>query len=241
VVEADSPDVEPRTLLQTLEALRAAVGDPKGSVVLTPAQITELVQHQPRDLAEYRLARIAEWSQKRYRIDRRFVNLTLLIDQGEDAQGARWAATESRRFTDLRDVVKERRDDPALVLLGAPGSGKSTLLRRFQLDTAMDTLRDGEDRVTFFVSLNSYKIDSGRPRGWLNVEWMGRYPDLPGLDALLAGGKVVLLLDAVNEMPHRGPADYHERVGLWRDFIQSIVPKGNRALFSCRSLDYSTR
>ena len=222
------------------EADPVVEADSPGSVVLTPAQITELVQHQPRDLAEYRLARIAEWSQERYRIDRRFVNLTLLIDQGEDAQGARWVAPESRHFTDLRDVVKERRDDPVLVLLGAPGSGKSTVLRRFQLDTAADTLRGGEDPVTFFVSLNSYKIDSGEPGEWLNAEWMRRYPDLPKLDELRAEGKVVLLLDALNEMPHRTPADYHQRVGQWRDFIQSIVPQGNRALFSCRSLDYST-
>ncbi len=239
VIVADIPDAETHTLPEMMAALRAAVCEPKGSVALTPAQISELVQHKPRDLTEYLLARIADWSQPRYQIDRRFVSLTLLIDQGEDAQGVRWAAPESRRFTDLREVLKTRADDPALVLLGAPGSGKSTLLRRFQLDTAADTFRDGDNPVTFFLPLNAYKIDSGKPREWVNAEWMRLYPDLPKLDALLAQGKVLLLLDAINEMPHATTADYHQRVGLWRDFIQSIVSQGNRALFSCRSLDYS--
>ncbi len=240
VIEANIPGAKPSGLTEVLEGLRAAVCDPRGLITLSTDQLNRIIRHQPRDLTEYRLTRIAEWSQPRHQIDHRFVNLTLLTDQEELAQGVRWAAPGSCRFTDLRDVVKERPDDPALVLLGAPGSGKSTLLRRFQLDTATDTLRAKEDRVSFFVSLNRYKIDFDEPREWLNAEWMRLYPDLPKLDAQLARGKVVLLLDAINEMPHATIAHYHERVGPWRDFIQSIVPKGNRALFSCRSLDYSS-
>jgi formylglycine-generating enzyme required for sulfatase activity len=207
------------------------------------AELPGVKIHKPGDIKEYLEARIAEWSQPRYQIDTRFVNLTLLLDQGEDAQGARWAAPEGRRFDDLREVLKARPDDPALVLLGAPGSGKSTLLRRFQLDTAEDTLRGGQnqddDLVTFFLPLNSYKRDSGNPRDWVNAEWTRLYPGLPRLEELLGAGRVLLLLDALNEMPHASPADYHHRVGLWRDFIQSITRQGNRALFSCRSLDYS--
>ncbi len=94
ITVADFPDAAPRTLPETMKALLAAVRDPKGSVTLTPRQVTQIVREfKPRNLTEYRLARIAEWSQPRYQIDRRFVSLTLLIDQGEDAQGARWAAT----------------------------------------------------------------------------------------------------------------------------------------------------
>jgi hypothetical protein len=51
--------VEPRTPPQTLAALEAAVRDPKGSVAVAPAQITELLQYKPRDVTEYLLARIA--------------------------------------------------------------------------------------------------------------------------------------------------------------------------------------
>ncbi|HKF48288.1 MAG TPA: SUMF1/EgtB/PvdO family nonheme iron enzyme [Terracidiphilus sp.] len=239
LIEANIPGAKPEGLPELLEGLRAAVCDPSGLITFSADQLAQIVRHQPRDLTEYRLTRIAEWSQPRFQIDRRFVSLTLLTDREEQAQGVRWAP-ERGRFTDLRDVVKERPDDPALVLLGAPGSGKSTLLRRFQLDTATDTLRAGDDRVSFFVSLNRYRIGCDEPREWLSAEWMRLYPDLPRLDVQLARGKVVLLLDAINEMPHADMAHYHERIGPWRDFIQSIVPKGNRALFSCRSLDYSS-
>ena len=49
---------------------------------------------------------------------------------------------------------------------------------------------------------------------------------------------MLLLLDGLNEMPHRDPADYQARIGRWRLFLQQM-PAGNRAVLSCRSLDYS--
>lgn len=229
---------EERTLPQALDALLKTVHDPKASIALTSQQIKEIVQHKPADLTEYRLGRIAEWSEPRYQLDNRFINLTLLIDQGEDAQGVRWQAQEHRRFNDLRDILKEFSDNPALVLLGAPGSGKSTLLRRFQLDDAIDRLRDDGEGLSFFIQLNNYR-DGSSPRDWLNTEWKRRYPTLPPFNQLLDEGKLLLLLDALNEMPHRSPAEYHEKVGLWKAFIQEIVPAGNRVILSCRSLEYS--
>ena len=39
-------------------------------------------------------------------------------------------------------------------------------------------------------------------------------PNLPSLDDLLAQGRVLLLLDALNEMPHRSAQEYAERVDL---------------------------
>ncbi|MBE2269342.1 MAG: SUMF1/EgtB/PvdO family nonheme iron enzyme [Anaerolinea sp.] len=232
---------ERRTVPEAFAALQAAICEPKGSVALAPEQIKQLIEHKPADATEYRLARVAEWSQPRYALDNRFVNLTLLVDQGEDAQGQRWINPhENRRFNDLRDVLKEKVDDPALVLLGAPGSGKSTLLRRLQWDDAADHLcgRAGDDKLSFFVALNSYR-DTSKPRQWLADEWKRRYPDLEPLDELINTGRMLFLLDALNEMPHRNVGEYHERVELWRDFIQEVTRTGCRAIFSCRSLDYS--
>ena len=77
---------------------------------------------------------IDRWSQPRYALDKRFVHLTLLLDQGEEAQGLRWSP-QARTFQDLREVLAAV-PDPALVLLGPPGAGKSTLLRHFELDNA---------------------------------------------------------------------------------------------------------
>ena len=42
----------------------------------------------PLDLAAYHLGRIAAWSLPRYRLNQRFVALSLLVDQGEDANNA---------------------------------------------------------------------------------------------------------------------------------------------------------
>jgi len=111
----------PRAFADLLEAVR----DPTGSIAFTLEQIKQLSDHVPTDSAEYHLTRIAAWSQPRYALDKRFVQLTLLIDQGEDVQGVRWQHVEQRRYSDLREVLIERADDRALVLLGAcAGRGK---------------------------------------------------------------------------------------------------------------------
>ena len=224
----------PRAFADLLEAVR----DPAGSIAFTVEQIKQLSDHVPTDSTEYHLTRIVAWSQARYALDKRFVQLTLLIDQGENAQGVRWQNVEQRRYSDLREVLAERSDDRALVLLGAPGAGKSTLLRRLQMDSAIDSLRKDNQHVTFFIQMNHYRVDSGSPRAWLAVEWTQQYPTLPPLDTLLRERRVLLLLDALNEMPHKSTADYHERVELWRQFIVTLE-SGNRVVFSCRSLDYS--
>ncbi len=224
-------------------ALRSDAGD---AITLTTTEAVELARHKPEDWREWRLGRVAEWSQPRYRLDGRFVGLTLLIDQGEESVQGRWAAKEER-YDDLGALLAGV-GDPAIVVLGPPGGGKSTLLRRLELDTAIAGLRgeaDGE-RVTFFVSLNTYAPSRPgdpppAPGEWLAAQWSARNPALPALDDLLAEGRVTLLLDALNEMPAASEKDFRERVQLWKAWLQHLVATrpGNRAVFSCRSLDYS--
>src|SRR5262249_1905181 len=78
--------------------------------------------HAPRTLEEDPAGRWAEWSQPRYALDKRFTRLTLLLDQGLDAQQGRWQA-QPRSFQDLRDVLAQA-PEPAMVVLGPPGCGK---------------------------------------------------------------------------------------------------------------------
>ncbi|MHB8626984.1 MAG: SUMF1/EgtB/PvdO family nonheme iron enzyme [Aggregatilineales bacterium] len=238
IAAPESPKPDPPIRRSDFADLLETVHDPAGSIAFSLDQIKQLAEYSPADRAEYHLTRIAAWSQPRYVLDKRFVRLTLLIDQGEKAEGMRWQSQEQGRFADLREVLSARADDRALVLLGAPGSGKSTLLRRLQLDSAIDSLRRNDDRLTFFIPLNGYRSENGLPREWLNREWTRQYSHLPTLDTLLREGRTLLLLDALNEMPNSGPTDYHDRVDLWRQFLATLEP-GNRVVFSCRSLDYS--
>lgn len=233
---------EAGTLPDSMQALLNAVRDPEYTVVLSLDKAHGIKDHRPGNLTEFRLGRIAEWSLPRYYLDKRFVNLTLLLDKGEH-ESQRWHRADEFRFDDLRDVLEKTREYPVVALLGAPGSGKSTLLRRLQLDHSIDRLRDDGDQGSFFVQLNGYRARANgelpEPREWLNACWAALYPQLPSLEKLLQRGRALLLLDALNEMPHKNTADYHHLVGLWRALAQDASREGNRVIFSCRSLDYS--
>ena len=255
-----APTVVDRTVPETLAALADVVRGGTRTVVLTAEQVRAAASHRPADVRDYRLGRVAEWSQPRYRLDGRFVALTLLVDQGEEAASGRWAAKQER-YDDLGKLLAAV-PEPAVVLLGPPGSGKSTLLRHLELDVAIGALRAGEARakrraenkrgegdgspVTFFIQLNQYKPDRPgdplpAPGDWLAARWAERYPDLPALDHLLADGRMILLLDALNEMPAASEREFRDRVGLWKDWLVRLaeVRPGNRVVFTCRTLDYS--
>ena len=223
----------------------ALIDDTGETVVLTPEEAAELAREKPADLRRHRLGRIAEWSQPRYRLDGRFVGLSLLIDQGEDAVTGRWQASEER-FDDLRSLLAAQ-DAPVAVVLGPPGAGKSTLLRRLELDSAIAALRgEGPEVVTLFVPLNTYASEDPEaspppPQDFLAQRWARRNPELPSLDQLLAEGRMLLLLDALNELPAAGEADFRKQVTRWKSWLQRLAADhpGNRVVFSCRALDYS--
>ena len=245
----------PRVCRSRWRALRTVVLDETAGATLSPAQVQQIIEHRPGDLETYRLGRIAEWSQPRYRVDGRFVALELLVDKGEQSAAGRWAAQEER-FDDLGRLLAEL-TEPAIVVLGPPGAGKSTLLRRYELDTAIRALAHGangngaerstEPPITFFVPLNHYRparlgAPAPAPEEWLAERWAARYPDLPyPCRTCSSAGRMVLLLDALNEMPLPSEVAHREAVGLWKDWLLRLTSDmpGNRVVFSCRSLDYS--
>ncbi len=191
---------------------------------------------------------VKQLSGPRYQLDDRFVQLTLLLDQGVDALGPRFVAEGDReKYHSLGTLLSEAGEN-AFVLLGKPGSGKTTLLRRLQLERAWSALdspgRSAAGPIPFFVTLNAYR--SGRPGQpppappeWLAEAWELRHREMPTFHSLFSRGKFLFLLDGLNEMPHLDKADYRERVGWWQQFVEQSVRSGNTIVFSCRNLDYS--
>jgi formylglycine-generating enzyme required for sulfatase activity len=185
-------------------------------------------------------------SAPRYELDRRFVRLTLLLDQGPEATGTRFVTDAQRpKFDSLAELLATI-DERAAVLLGRPGSGKTTLLRRLELERAWAELQAGagDGPMPFMVSLAGYRAADPRqpppdPAAWLAGEW-GRYrPNLESFEAYFRHGKLLLLLDGLNEIPHRDRDDYRDRVEQWRAFLPGAIACGNTVVFTCRSLDYS--
>ena len=99
-------------------------------------------------------------------------------------------------------------------------------MRRLELEVAQRGLTDPEQPITFFIQLNQYK---GRrhepppdPETWLDERWSARHPELPPLPELLKTGRMILLLDALNEMPTPNTPALHEAVLGWKDFLDRV-------------------
>jgi class 3 adenylate cyclase/formylglycine-generating enzyme required for sulfatase activity len=205
----------------------------------------EPAPRRPADLEQYLLSRVVEWSKPRWQLDARFVQLSLLVDRGEDVDDERWRLSE-QALGDVGDLL-EGVPQPALVILGPPGSGKSTILRRLEMEISQRGLHPGaaDGLVPFLVELNLFAPEEGdafpAPEAWLGRLWADRYPDLPPLDALIASGRLLLLLDGLNEIPTGGEAATRRCIRRWKVFLERTVTRspGNRFVFSCRSLDYS--
>jgi len=233
-----------RSIGDLIDAVRQVAADDKHVACLTTAEAIRVAANKPQNLEEHRIGRVAEWCQPRFRIGEHFVNLSLLVDQGEHVAADRWLPGE-HHFADMREVLDEV-PDPALVLLGAPGSGKSTLLRRLELEANVEALRGCSDFVTCFASLNHFRpaapgAPAPDPLAWLSDQWRARFPELPGIESLIEDRRVLFLLDGLNEMPHAGEAQYRELVLTWKRFLCDVVGRrsGNRAVVACRSLEYS--
>jgi len=95
----------------------------------------------------------------------------------------------------LRNYVQQGK----VLLVGKPGSGKSTVLQRFRWEWASEALKDGDRPIPVLVQLRSDRsileaICAGFRQAKLRVS-----PE--DVDDLLLDGKLLLLLDGVNEMP----------------------------------------
>ncbi|MEZ2301004.1 MAG: HEAT repeat domain-containing protein [Microcoleus sp.] len=106
--------------------------------------------------------------------------------------------TKIDRLEVISGIRKYLRDGNVL-LVGKPGSGKSTVLQRFRWELAREALKDGDRPIPILVQLRSDRsivqaICAEFRQAKLRVS------DTE-VDDLLLDGKLLLLLDGVNEMP----------------------------------------
>lgn len=188
---------------------------------------------RPTNLAEHALSRIALWSGPRHRLHDRFVSPWLAIQRDAGAH-------DDIRCRSLDEALR-RIPSPSCMLLGAPGAGKTTALKHFDLETSLAFVRGRTDRLTFFVELHTCRGASD-PWSWLRARWSARNPDLPDLAALMAQGRVTLLLDGLNELAGPDAVAVYAHTLAWKQFIHGTLHDhpGCRAVITCRGHAYST-
>jgi len=130
---------------------------------------------------------------------------------------------------DLRQAVAEHR---RIVLLGDPGSGKTVTLWRLAYDYAFAAQADAQAPLPLLIPLGGY-TDDGPFDAYL-ARHLG--PLAPHIETYLASGRLVLLLDGLNEMPQAG---YAGRVGRIGDVLDRYPDEA--VVVTCRALDYVIR
>lgn len=209
---------------------------------LTPGEREAIATYQPRTMDEYLLCRIGSW-QDRDPFDQSFVDLSLFLDD-DGVPGITPPYDVGRTFHSL-EVALADLTAPLLVVVGDPGSGKTTLLAHLEQEVAAESLRGSGETVPMVVRLAELPVPWAQNpqilRDWLDTLWAARNQHLPRLAEFVAAGRLLLLLDGLNELPHADRAAYAAYVALWRECAHELIAEhpGNRVVFSCRTLDYT--
>jgi len=95
----------------------------------------------------------------------------------------------------LRKYVQQGK----VLLLGKPGSGKSTVLQRFRWELALEALNEGDRQIPVLVQLRSDRSILEAICAEFRQAKLRVCPE--EVDDLLLDGRLLLLLDGVNEMP----------------------------------------
>ncbi len=145
------------------------------------------------------------------------------IDHSLDAEKGKTVKTES--LDELRDGLRDYR---RVALIGDPGAGKTTTLERLAYEYASTAADESDEPYTeplpLFVRLGAYTGEDFAQ--FLEASFGG----LQLKDYL--PGRLVLLLDGLNEMP---PA-YHDKIDAWLRANPDVA-----VIVSCRKLDYVER
>jgi formylglycine-generating enzyme required for sulfatase activity/class 3 adenylate cyclase len=168
-----------------------------------------------------RAPRAALRSARRARVD--YVEL---ISTGEDIKPV--------KLDDIRSALLRY---PCIIMVGDPGCGKSTTMQMLAFEGA-----GRPDKLPVYLRLSEFAPGS-TPEAFIAQGWGGSThaghwgaPRLAAnLKAHLEAGRLLLLLDGLNEMQQEG---HRQRCEALRAFIDLWSARGNQFVVTCRSLDY---
>jgi formylglycine-generating enzyme required for sulfatase activity len=130
---------------------------------------------------------------------------------------------------DVEDARDALRQLERALLLGDPGAGKTTTLLQILVDLARAALQKHGERLPVFVPLR--KFDG--TKSFAEFVRSGMYTLQGSYEQLLREGRLILLCDALNEMPRRA-ADGRDLVAEVRAYLSDKL----HWVVSCRVRDY---
>ncbi|MCP2730589.1 NACHT domain-containing protein [Limnofasciculus baicalensis] len=140
-----------------------------------------------------------------------------------------------------RESVKEEgiqvaKQTQYLMVLGAPGSGKSTFLRKMGLEALKGKEGNfGHQSIPVFIELKRFKPSESNIQNCITNEFQScGFPQPEELiEKLLKQGKLLILLDGLDEVPSKHLNPVIEQI---QKFVEKY--KQNRFITSCRTAAY---
>ena len=137
---------------------------------------------------------------------------------------------QSREYSDIVAAFSEVK---RAVLLGAPGSGKSTTLRNLALKLARESTGNPKAPVPLLADLGKWLGDEP-----LSEFLMEQCPEAGwAVEALAKDGRLVLLLDGLNEVPTAKRAAKAAEIRRFSKRLEKLNPQ-TALVGSCRLEDY---
>lgn len=141
-------------------------------------------------------------------------------------------------FSTFDEMFNAKKDFNYFILLGESGYGKSTLLKKIRIDFLYSSIINRKEQICLFYEFKNYTNFSNKPLlDILNERWKNNAPAyMPTFSELLNQGKVLLLMDAINEIKCYDK-DIVDTISRCIADI-SLINTNNRIIVSCRTSNY---
>ena len=155
------------------------------------------------------------------------------FDERIEAEMPRPTRLEQRQYTDILEAVAEMRQ---IIILGDPGSGKTTTLWTIAADYAERAKADPARPLPVFVRLG--ELTATRT---LHDHIAAQLSDdlRPHAAQLMADGRLVLLLDGLNELPATDKDARQQHMADLRALVGNCQKHDAVLAVTCRELDYT--